>query len=424
MNTLRLYDINIENYIFEVRGKQVMLANDLAKLYSVETRYINQIVKRNIKRFPDDFCFQLTKDEYDIIFLRSQNVTSNIGRGGVRYLPFVFTSEGIRLISTILRNKNVAQITAEIIDTFERKNKQQILSKSLVNSSENIRNMIFEIRGKQVLLDSDVARLFDYSTKDLNRNVKNNFERFPENYCFQLTLEEYNSLRCKFFTLNDNGRGQHKKYLPYVFTEYGITMLAGLLKSNVAIQASINIVNTFIEMRKLLGNRNFEARLLNVEQKIIDMDVKNELKFQECNNKFDILFSKFKEPENTHLFYDGKIYDAYSLLLDILNEAKSNIIIIDNYIDKSLLDVISKLKIKVNIITSHIDKELINKYKKQYNNINITINKCYHDRFIIIDQKILYHSGASFKDLGHKCFAINKIDNDDILKQLLNKINI
>ena len=141
---------------------------------------------------------------------------------------------------------------------------QSITQNELPN--QDIKNLIYTIRGKQVMLDSDVARLFKYTTKDLNRNVKNNIERFPEYYCLQLTNEEYKSLRCKNFTLNENGRGQHRKYLPYVFTEYGITMLAGLLKSEVAVNVSIRIVNTFIEMRRFLASNNqiFE-RLTSVE---------------------------------------------------------------------------------------------------------------------------------------------------------------
>ena len=131
-------------------------------------------------------------------------------------------------------------------------NKIETLRFQNETSNEEIKNLIYIARGKQVMLDSDVARLFGYQTKDLNRNVKNNIERFPEYYCFQLTEEEYKSLRCKNFTLNKNGRGQHRKYMPYVFTEHGITMLAGLLKSNIAVNISIKIVNTFIEMRKFL----------------------------------------------------------------------------------------------------------------------------------------------------------------------------
>ena len=137
-------------------------------------------------------------------------------------------------------------------------------------SNEEIKKLIYNIRGKQVMLDSDVAKLFEYQTKDLNRNVKNNIERFPEYYCFQLTENEYKALRCKIFTLNENGRGQHRKYLPYVFTEYGITMLAGLLKSEVAVNVSIRIVNSFIEMRKLLSsNRQVFERLTNMIKNLI-----------------------------------------------------------------------------------------------------------------------------------------------------------
>jgi len=140
-----------------------------------------------------------------------------------------------------------------------------------LTTTEEIQNLIYTIRGKQVMLDSDVARLFKYTTKDLNRNVKNNINRFPENYCFQITEEEYKSLRCKNFTLNQNGRGQHRKYLPYVFTEYGITMLAGLLKSEVAVNASVKIVNSFIKMRHFLkDNGQLFERVTTLEYQQIE----------------------------------------------------------------------------------------------------------------------------------------------------------
>ena len=155
-------------------------------------------------------------------------------------------------------------------------------------TNEEIKNLIYTIRGKQVMLDSDVARLFEYQTKDLNRNVKNNIERFPEYYCVQLTDDEYKSLRCKIFTLNENGRGQHRKYLPYVFTEYGITMLAGLLKSKVAVNVSIRIVNSFIEMRKFLAsNGQVFERLTSMEYKLLEHD-----------KKFDIVFDQLQHEEN------------------------------------------------------------------------------------------------------------------------------
>ena len=215
----------------------------------------------------------------------------------------------------------------------------------------NIVNMIYEIRGKQVMLDSDVAMLFGYETKDLNRNVKNNINRFPENYCFQLTEEEYNSLRCKFFTLK-NSRGKHRKYLPYVFTEYGITMLAGILKSDVAVSASLKIVDTFITMKKYISSNYLEQKYINNQVMKNTEDIK-------------LLQESFKE----------------------------------------------------------IDKETFEKYNKQYNNVKVKFSSKYHDRFIMIDNKILYHCGASFKDLGKKCFCISKIENDTILESLLKVIN-
>ena len=264
--------------------------------------------------------------------------------------------------------------------------------------NQSINNMIYEIRGYQVIMDSDVAKLFNYETKEINRNVKNNIERFPDNYCFQLTKEEYESLRCKNVTLK-NGRGNHRKYLPYVFTEYGITMLAGILKSDIAIQVSIKIVDAFIEMRKYIGNGSFNKRLSNIETKLINYD-----------NKFEEIFERLNPRYDYHLFFEGQIYDAYSLLIDIFNTAIKEIIIIDNYIDKKILDVLYKTNKKVNIITSKINEIDLEKYNKQYSNINIVKNHQFHDRFIIIDKSILYHSGASFKDLGNKCFAINKIE--------------
>lgn len=277
----------------------------------------------------------------------------------------------------------------------------------------NIVNMIYEIRGKQVMLDSDVAMLFGYETKDLNRNVKNNINRFPENYCFQLTEEEYNSLRCKFFTLK-NSRGKHRKYLPYVFTEYGITMLAGILKSDVAVSASLKIVDTFITMKKYISSNYLEQKYINNQVMKNTEDIKL---LQESFKEFD------KKKDLNDMFFEGQFYDAYSLLLDIFNMATKNIIIIDNYIDKKFLDLCSKLKVNIIIYTKEIDKETFEKYNKQYNNVKVKFSNKYHDRFIIIDNKIMYHCGASFKDLGKKCFCISKIENDTILESLLKVVN-
>ncbi len=283
--------------------------------------------------------------------------------------------------------------------------------------NEEIKNLIYTIRGKQVMLDSDVARLFEYATKDLNRNVKNNIERFPEYYCFQLTNEEYKSLRCKNFTLNENGRGQHRKYLPYVFTEYGITMLAGLLKSEVAVNVSIRIVNTFIEMRKFLSSNNqiFE-RLTSVEYKLLDHD-----------KKFDEVFNLLQLEENIkqRIFFDGQIFDAYSLIIDIIKRANNKILIIDNYIDDSILKMLAKKKNNVEVVIltsdkSNIENLDVKKFNKEYPVLKVAKTNKFHDRFIIIDNKEMYHLGASIKDLGKKCFAINRIEDIEIIGKIIN----
>jgi len=396
---------SIKELIYEIRGKKVILASDVAKLYEIETKRVNEVVKRNDKRFTSDFCFQLTKEEYQEI-LRSQFATLELKQGQYpKYLPYVFTSDGVRTLETILRKENVREITTKILQAFEEEKEYEVIVKS--PELREIMPMIYSIRGMQVMLDSDVAKLFNYETKTMNRQVLRNMERFPENYSFQLNEEEFISLRCQNGTLK-NGRGQHRKYLPFVFTEYGITMLAGILNSQVAVQVSIKMVNAFIEMRKYIGNNNYNNRISNIESKLVEYD-----------NKFEKVFNMLEPKINHHIFFEGQIYDAYSLLVDILNEAKKEVIVIDNYINKKILDILAKVNKKIKVVTSKIDDMDLEKYKEQYKNIDIKINKKFHDRFIIIDKNILYHSGASFKDLGKKCFALNKIEDKEYLEKIL-----
>ena len=267
-----------------------------------------------------------------------------------------------------------------------------------------IENMIYEIRGKQVMLDSDLAKLYGCinGTKDINRAVKRNIDRFPNNFYFQLTLEECNNLWFQNGTANRKTRT-----LPHVFTEQGVAMLSSILRTTVAVKTSIKIMNAFVEMRKYFTK--------SIEQKYI-----NELVLKD-SKRIDILektLNQFEE-KNNHIFYEGQIYDAYSLLIDILNKAEKEIIIIDNYVDKTILDITCLLDKNITIITNKYNKIDYEKYQKQYENLEIIINNKFHDRFIILDKKILYHSGASFKDLGNKCFAINKIEDENILKELL-----
>ena len=283
----------------------------------------------------------------------------------------------------------------------------------LIVKETKIENMIYEIRGKQVMLDSDLAKLYECKngTKMINQSVKRNKERFPEDFYFQITREEYNEiLRSQNVTL-ELERGKYSKYLPYVFTEQGVSMLSSVLKTEKASGVSISIMRAFVAMRKYISTELLEQRYIN------NQVIKN----TEDIKLLKETFTNFKTFSN-EIFFEGQIYDAYSLLLDIFNSSNKSIVIIDNYISKSLLDILSKTNKKITIYTKNIDNNLINKYNSQYHNVTIKINNSFHDRFIIIDNKVLYHSGASFKDLGKKCFAINKINNIDMVNDLINKL--
>lgn len=284
-------------------------------------------------------------------------------------------------------------------------------------TNKEIKNLIYTIRGKQVMLDSDVAMLYNYRTKRINETVSRNKNRFPGNFCFQLTENELQNLRSQFATSSlkkENYGG--RRYLPYVFTEQGIAMLSGLLKNDVAIKVSINIMNAFVEMRKFLAsNEQIFQRLTNVEYKLLEHD-----------KKFDQVFNSLQQKENIKqkIFFEGQIWDSYSLIIDIFKRAKNKITIIDNYIDDSILKMLTKKNKNVEavIITSvksNINKIDINKFNKEYPILKISKANKFHDRFIIIDNKELYHCGASIKDLGKKCFAINKMEDTSIIEKLV-----
>ena len=285
-------------------------------------------------------------------------------------------------------------------------------------NSEEIKNLVYTIRGKQVMLDSDVAMLYHYETKNVNKAMKRNIERFPEDFCFQLTNDEFKNLRFQFGTLNkkvNNGK-VIRKYLPYVYTEQGISMLAGVLKNDIAIQVSISIIRAFIEMRKFISsNSQIFERLTNVEYKLLEHD-----------KKFDEIFDSLlkKEEFKQKIFFGGQIYDAYSLVIDIIKRAKNKIIIIDNYIDDSTLKILVKKNKNVEVVIltskkSNISKLDIQQFNKEYPILKVAKTDKFHDRFIIIDNKELYHCGASIKDLGKKCFGINKIDDIEIINKFV-----
>ncbi len=272
----------------------------------------------------------------------------------------------------------------------------------------NIEDMIYEIRGKQVMLDSDLAKLYNVETKRINEAVKNNPNKFPERFCFRITESDFISLKSKISTSKGGSRKGHN-----VFTEQGIAMLSTILKSKVATETSIRIMDAFVYMRKYISNNLIEQKYIN--KMVFDHD--NEIKLLQES------FSKLEEKEKiNHIFYEGQIYDAYSLLMDILSKAKNEIIIIDNYAGKELLDIIKDISVDIKIVSSNIDSTLKKKYESQYSNVTFINNNTFHDRFIIIDRKELYNSGASFKDLGKKCFALNKIEDKEILSNIIKKI--
>ena len=292
----------------------------------------------------------------------------------------------------------------------------------------DIKDMIYNIRGKQVMFDNDLAYLYGCAngTKDINKPVKRNIERFPSNFYFQLTKDEYLNLKFQIGTSNNNLHGGVRK-LPYVFTEQGVAMLSSVLRTKNAARVSVNIMNAFVYMRRFINeNKDIFKRVIEIENDT--SYIKNTL--IEHDKNFEIIFDKFdrKEDLKSKLFFNGEIYDAYSLLVDIISKANKEIIVIDSYVDKVTLDILSKKKVNVMVllITDKNKGKLtdtdINKFNSEYPKLKVKHTNIFHDRFIIIDNKELYHLGASLKDLGKKVFAINKLNDKYYLKLLADMI--
>jgi len=275
-----------------------------------------------------------------------------------------------------------------------------------------IEDMIYEIRGKQVMLDYDIAKLYQVETKRINEAVKNNPDKFPKRFSFRITEEEYNSLKSKISTSKGGSRKGHT-----VFTEQGLYMLATILKSKVATEVSIAIMDTFVKMRHYINyNKDFLPHKFMLLEKKVDDNTK---RINELFDKFDP-----KDIVKDYIFFEGDFYDSYSLLLDIFNKVKEEIIIIDNYEGKELLDILKKIDKKIILVSKNIDETLKKKYERQYSNVTFINNNSFHDRFIILDRNKLYLCGASFKDLGKKCFAINEFNDKEYLNRLLNTLDI
>ncbi|HCY77195.1 MAG TPA: DNA-binding protein [Ignavibacteriales bacterium] len=295
-----------------------------------------------------------------------------------------------------------------------------------------IQKRIATIRGVQVMLDSDLAKFYGVETKQLNRAVKRNIDRFPEEFMFQLNDNEWNSIRYQNGTSNmvtlrfqngtSNIRGG-RRYLPNVFTEQGVAMLSGVLKSETAVKMSIQIISAFVAMRRfIISNAQIFQRIDTVERRQLKYEMETDEKFEKVFNALQ----KDQPNPKQGIFFDGQIFDAHKFVSDLIRKAKKSILLIDNYVDDTVLELFSKRKkdVTVKIYTANLVKTLITDLKKfnsQYPKIEIIEFKQSHDRFMIIDDEDVYHFGASLKDLGKKWFAFSKFETKTL--EILDKLN-
>ena len=281
----------------------------------------------------------------------------------------------------------------------------------------DIKSMIYVIRNQQVMMDSDLAMLYQVETGALNRAVKRNIKRFPEDFRFQLSEKEYENLKCQFgiSSFHENGYGG-RRTLPYVFTEQGISMLASVLHSEVAINVSIGIMRAFVEMRRFItSNSLLFERISNVELK--------QLEYQKQTDEY---ISEHKE-SSQKVFFDGQIYDAFSLLVGLIQKADQEITLIDGYVDVGTLNLLSKKKEKVSVTIYTQEKAKltetdVNNFNAQYPELEVKYTNAFHDRFLILDRKMAYHVGASLKDAGRRCFGVSIIQDEGIVKDLLQRL--
>ncbi len=284
-------------------------------------------------------------------------------------------------------------------------------------TANQIENRIYTIRGIQVMLDSDLAEMYDVETKVLNQAVKRNLDRFPNEFRFQLTKDELDNLRSQIVTssLSHGGR----RGLPYVFTEQGVSMLSAVLRSNTAIKVSIQIIQAFVTMRKTFANlHGLIQRLEGLESKQLITDSKLE--------KVLKALEKDSQPKQG-VFFEGQLFDAHVFASDLIKKAQKSLVLVDNYIDETTLLLLSKRKKGVECMVHTRNnatlKKDIEKHNLQYPEISVIENRNSHDRFLVIDNTDLYHIGASLKDLGNKCFAFSRMDDllGDLQTKLLSK---
>ena len=289
--------------------------------------------------------------------------------------------------------------------------------------SKDIESLVYVIRGKQVILDSDLAMLYHVETGAMNRAVKRNQKRFPEDFCFQLTEEEY--LRCQNGISKDDGESGRggRRYMPYAFTEQGISMLSAILRSDVAINVSIGIMRAFVEMRKFLATNSLILNRVN------ELEVRQREYQKSTEERFDKVFQYIEDHAESEqkIFFDGQIYDAFSLITSVIRKAQKEIILIDGYVDVDTLNILAKKNdgVDVKIITyasARLTNTDVTNFNAQYPTLTVKKTQVFHDRFIILDGKTAYHIGASIKDAGRKCFGISLLEDPGMVSDLLDRL--
>lgn len=287
-----------------------------------------------------------------------------------------------------------------------------------------IENLIYVIRGQQVMIDSDLARLYGVETKYLKRAVKANIKRFPSDFMFELEPDEFDNLRCKNCTSNPISKRGGTRYMPFAFTEQGVAMLSGVLKSDTAIEVNIRIMRAFTAMRSfLMSNAHMFKRLETIEHNYLLVN----RHLSEHDRKFEEVLSRLDDKDSEPIegfFFEGQIFDAYSLISDLIRKATTRIVLIDNYVDDRILKVLTKRGDGVSAIIytdprhSQISNDL-HRHNAQYPRIELMRCTNVHDRFLIIDDTV-YFIGGSIKDLGKKIVAFSQMHQnpDDILSRL------
>lgn len=284
----------------------------------------------------------------------------------------------------------------------------------------DLTKLIHVIRNQHVMVDSDLAALYGVETKVFNQAIKRNINRFPGHFRFQLTQEEYDNLRSQTVTSSWGGR----RYPPYVFTEQGVAMLSAVLKSATAVEVSIGIMDAFVQMRRLLhGNAALLEKVCSLELGLIEYQ-------NSTDARFDLVFDYLGQRSlpSQKIFFKGETFDAFALLVDLIKSAEESLILVDGYVDVDTLNILSKKKetATVGVVTlpsARLTTSDVQVFESQYGSLSVARTADFHDRFLVVDRKTVYHIGASLKDAGKKTFAIALIDDDGIVRSLLGRID-